>query len=142
MRLHDNAALSIHVLCCPSSRSRHTTRLVVHTSSQQHSKVNLQVQLRLNDTTHVLVSDVCTGVHEELDFTEAVTNFAVGYGRAVVATLTSCKVFAAESSFGSSSAVASVDLHGMLLGIQLAPRCFMLLIAGQPPTVRIMDPLG
>jgi hypothetical protein len=97
------------------------------------------MQLRLNDTASVMVSDSCAGVHEEMDFTEAVTNFAVGYGRAVIATLSSCKVFAAESSFGSSSAVASVDLHGMLIGIQLAPRCFMLLTAGQPPKVRTMD---
>jgi hypothetical protein len=93
------------------------------------------MQLSLKESGSVLVTDVCLGSSEELSFQDAVTILSVGYGRAVIATLLSVKVFAADASLGSSAAVASVDLHGILIGIQLAPSCFMLVRAGQPPQV-------
>jgi hypothetical protein len=95
----------------------------------------MRMQLSLKESGIVLITDVCLGSSEELSFQEAVTILSVGYERAVIATLSSVKVFAADSSLGSSSAIASVDLHGILVGIQLAPSCFMLVRAGQPPQV-------
>jgi hypothetical protein len=86
----------------------------------------------------VEVADLSTGASDDLEFSDQVASFAVGYGKLLVATISQCKVFTIGNSFGAAASSATVDVNDLLLGISLAPRCFCLLLASAGP--QVLDP--
>jgi hypothetical protein len=93
------------------------------------------VQVVLKAPTVVEVTDMSTGTADDLEFSDAVVAFALGFGKLLVVTITQAKVFAAGAAFGTAAAAVAVDVGGLLLGASLAPRCFCLLLAGTGPQV-------
>jgi hypothetical protein len=87
------------------------------------------VQIRQKELNSIEVTDVTTGATDDLDFSDQITTFSAGYGKLVVATVSHCKVFQIGGPLGSSTSSATVDLSFVLMGIELARRCFCLLSA-------------
>lgn len=98
------------------------------------SSPHARLQLRQDAQDRVTVTEV--GLHEVLEFSEPVVGLAAGYKRVIIATLGSVKIFTPDSISGSSSALASIDIRGALMGVHLAPTCLMLLCVGHAPQVR------
>lgn len=93
------------------------------------------MQAKLKEPTVIEVTDVTTGATDDMELSDQVTRFAIGFGKLLVATVTQCKVFNTGRSFGVAASVATVDISDLLLGICLAPRAFCLLLAETGPQV-------
>jgi hypothetical protein len=100
----------------------------LHKDKASRANDNL-VQIRQKELNSIEIADLTTGATDDLDFSDQITTFSAGYGKLVVATVSHCKVFPIGGALSSSTTSATVDLSCVLIGIELAPRCFCLLSA-------------